>query len=69
MWSQPDQPAFQPRGFEELHEHFQRAREDMKQLDDALRSLGLPPQPAKRMDRAHTPAPTFPVFSPTKLSY
>ncbi len=52
-----------------LAKRFQQARESMRQLDDALCSLGSPRNPEKRTDRAPTPVPTTPIFNPTKLSY
>ncbi len=54
---------------ERLSDSFQQAREAMRQLDEALESLGSPRNPEKRIDRAPTPIPTTPIFNPTKLSY
>ncbi len=52
-----------------LTERFQEARDDMRQLDEALRKLGSAAKPQWRLDRAPMPVPTIPIFNPTILSY
>ncbi len=49
-------------------EQFQQAREDMRQLDEALGKLGSPRESQRRLDRAPMPVPTIPIFNPTVLS-
>lgn len=52
-----------------VNERFEEAREDMRQLDEALGKMGSARSPQRRLDRAPTPAPTIPIFNPTVLSY
>ena len=54
---------------ERLAELFRGARQAMRQLDDALESLGSPRNSEKRLDRAPAPVPSIPIFDPAKLSY
>lgn len=52
-----------------IAERFREAREDMRQLDEALGRLGSPREPQRRLDRAPMPVPTIPIFNPTVFSY
>jgi len=54
---------------EEFTRFLQRAREEMMELDAALKAVGSQREPARRTDRAPLPHATSPIYDPAALSY
>ncbi len=62
-------PATNEQDPSRLPDLLRRVREEMRELDAALESVGSPREPEKRLDRAPLPAQTTPIFNPATLTY